>query len=253
MSTPTRLLQALIRNRMYLSFWEAQAQCRRRHPFLPTLKKVRMKECLRISYCCLLSRLDSKGYHIYSSVATSDGVGEDTLEPATLSSSANNDLLSDSLLDSTYTAPLSSEQASTSFNYNENGMNSVDTDSSDNCQMAPTTNAAGSIDSGHRGLIPTIGTTPKFTHKWPRPGMLKYLDSQSTSLHYTSIGIVASNSRGAAATSLEEGQGLGMSHIASWTTFKWLLLTSVMTVFTYGCAGLIMAIMTWFNGEQSFI
>lgn len=183
-------------------------------------------------------------------MATSDGVGEDTLEPVTLSSSANNDLLTDSLVDSTYTAP--SEQASTSFNYNENGMQSIDTDSSDNCQMTPMTASAGAIDSGHRGLIPTIGTTPKFTHKWPRPRILKYLDSQSTPLQYKSVGIASSNSRGAAATSLEEGQGLGMSHIASWTAFKWILLASVMTVFVYGCAGLIMAIMTWFNGKQSF-
>ena len=52
-----------------------------------------------------------------------------------------------------------------------------------------------------------------------------------------------------AAPFLEEGQGRGLNHIAKWTPFKWFLLFSVVAVFTYGCGGLIVSIMTWFNSQ----
>ncbi|KAF9568755.1 hypothetical protein CPC08DRAFT_624895 [Agrocybe pediades] len=51
-------------------------------------------------------------------------------------------------------------------------------------------------------------------------------------------------------TALEQGKGVGTSYLARWTIFKWCLLISVLTVFGYGCAGLISALMTWFNAWE---
>jgi hypothetical protein len=88
-----------------------------------------------------------------------------------------------------------------------------------------------SVDSGHRSLIPSIGTTTKFTHKWPKP--------QSLSAGGLGLGNV-----------LEDGEGLGMDRVERWTSFKWCLLISMTTVFAYGAAGLVCAIVTWFRGES---
>ncbi|KDR82567.1 hypothetical protein GALMADRAFT_56755 [Galerina marginata CBS 339.88] len=48
------------------------------------------------------------------------------------------------------------------------------------------------------------------------------------------------------APALEEGR-LSLSYLSRWTGFKWCLFFSVMSVFVCGCAGLISALMTWFN------
>ncbi|KAF9483401.1 hypothetical protein BDN70DRAFT_799886 [Pholiota conissans] len=106
-----------------------------------------------------------------------------------------------------------------------------------------------SIDTGRRGLIPSVGTTMKFTHKWPRPQTMKYVDYHHPAKNAKNVSfeIVTGRNDHGAAPSLEEGQGRGLNHIAKWTPFKWCLLFSVMAVFTYGCGGLIVSIMTWFN------
>ncbi|KAI0671170.1 hypothetical protein C8Q78DRAFT_973534 [Trametes maxima] len=47
---------------------------------------------------------------------------------------------------------------------------------------------------------------------------------------------------------LEEGEGLGLElRVDRWTLHKWCLVLSVCTVFVYGAAGLICAILTWFR------
>lgn len=158
-----------------------------------------------------------------------------------MSFSANKDIFSDSFMESC-TAPVSSNEAPASVN--DKYTHSTETDCSDGCQVpSAIPYLASSIDCGHRGLISAVGTTEKFTHKWPRPKMMKLLDPQPT-------GAASEKSHTTAATSLEEGQGLGINRIASWTIFKCLLLFSVLSVFAYGCAGLIMAIMTWFNSKS---
>ncbi|KAJ7258733.1 hypothetical protein B0H12DRAFT_1014784 [Mycena haematopus] len=90
---------------------------------------------------------------------------------------------------------------------------------------------SNAIDSGQRALIQSIGTTDKFTHKWPRP--------QSLRTYGMDVGTDSS---------LESSEdGLGIDTAESWTGFKWFLLFSVCTVFAYGAASLVCALMTWFH------
>lgn len=99
-----------------------------------------------------------------------------------------------------------------------------------------------SIDSGHRSLIPSIGTTDKFTHKWPTPQSLRHGKSGPER-----------KAKGGAALGqmMEDGQGLGLEKVDKWTSFKWCLLFSVISVFVYGGGGLVAAILTWFRGGHS--
>ncbi|KAF8817046.1 hypothetical protein BYT27DRAFT_6941228 [Phlegmacium glaucopus] len=128
-----------------------------------------------------------------------------------------------------------------------NVMRSISDESTSSSQSAGS--ATISIDAGHNGLIPAIGTTNKFTHKWPTPKSLSH-DSQLKQLKDArSIGLRPNQSP---ASALEDGQGLGSRHVARWTTFKWCLLLSAMTVFAYGATGLICALMTWFKSQLIF-
>ena len=113
-----------------------------------------------------------------------------------------------------------------------------------------TARTTNSVDSGHHALIPSIGTTEKFTHKWPKPHSLKYLDSRTNSTSSNGSSVLLDQ---AASLALEEGQGLGVGSVMRWTTFKWCLVLSVSTVFVYGAAGLACAIMTWFRSECRFL
>jgi hypothetical protein len=97
------------------------------------------------------------------------------------------------------------------------------------------------IDSGHRSLISSIGTTDKFTHKWPTPRSLRH--GKSASEKRATGGV-------ALGQILEDGQGLGMEKVDKWTSFKWCLLISVTSVFIYGGGGMAAAILTWFRGEH---
>ncbi|KAI0365335.1 hypothetical protein BV20DRAFT_954425 [Pilatotrama ljubarskyi] len=50
---------------------------------------------------------------------------------------------------------------------------------------------------------------------------------------------------------LEDGEGLGLElRVGRWTLHKWCLVLSVSTVFVYGAAGLICAILTWFRAWE---
>lgn len=128
-------------------------------------------------------------------------------------------------------------------------LNALRNQSEGSAKTRITARTTNSVDSGHHALIPSIGTTDKFTHKWPKPQSLKYLDSRtnSTSSNGSSVHLDL-----AASLALEEGQGLGVGSVMRWTTFKWCLVLSVSTVFVYGAAGLACAIMTWFRSELSF-
>ena len=123
------------------------------------------------------------------------------------------------------------------------GMRSVADESTSSSQSAGC--ATPVIDTGHSGLIPSIGTTNKFTNKWPTLKSLSY-ESQPKILRSTGLRPNLSPT-----SVLEDGQGLGSSHAAHWTAFKCCLLLSVATVFAYGTAGLICALMTWFKGQST--
>ncbi|KAJ7644634.1 tetraspanin Tsp2 family [Roridomyces roridus] len=90
--------------------------------------------------------------------------------------------------------------------------------------------SAVSIDSGHYALIKEIGTTDRFTHKWPRPQSMRTYTADE-----------------AREGLLEDGRGPAKDVVEPWTTFKWCLLLSVSTVFVYGSAALVCALMTWFR------
>ncbi|KAG5644548.1 hypothetical protein DXG03_008203 [Asterophora parasitica] len=107
---------------------------------------------------------------------------------------------------------------------------------------ASSTSSTLSVDSGHKSLIPSIGTTSKFTHKWPPPAPMRKVDLHSGGLN-EAMGLELSQ---AIVTAMEEGQGMG-EDVQTWTTFKWCLLLSVSSVFAYGAIGLVCAIMTWFR------
>jgi len=51
---------------------------------------------------------------------------------------------------------------------------------------------------------------------------------------------------------LEQGRGPHLPYVWKWTPSKIWLLFSVMTVFTYGAALLLWALMTWFDGNYFF-
>lgn len=107
------------------------------------------------------------------------------------------------------------------------------------------TSGSDSVDSGHDALIPAIGTTTKFTHKWPRPRSLRYLGGRGDNV-YKALNPYQCRS---VATALEDGQGLRIGAVQRWSLFKWSLFFSVLTVFAYGATGLVCAIMTWFRSK----
>ncbi|KAJ7776777.1 hypothetical protein DFH07DRAFT_951393 [Mycena maculata] len=91
-----------------------------------------------------------------------------------------------------------------------------------------------SIDSGRHGLIKAIGTTDRFTHKWPRPQSLRTYSTDDPKA-------------GESPVLLEDGHGVVVDAREPWTAFKWCLLFSVCTVLAYGAAALVCALMTWFR------
>ncbi|KAJ7726517.1 tetraspanin Tsp2 family [Mycena metata] len=106
---------------------------------------------------------------------------------------------------------------------------------SEGSSAASAYSSSNSIDSGHHALIKSIGTTDRFTHKWPRPRSLR-LYSEEDLADAASIIL------------LEDGRGPGLGMDSEpWTGFKWCLLLSVCTVFIYGAAALVCALMTWFR------
>jgi len=114
----------------------------------------------------------------------------------------------------------------------------VESDSGGEPRPSDTTYTRIFVDSDHGRPVQTLRITDKFTNKWPAPKNFK-----DPELQYKE-----GKPGTAVAPALEEGQGLGLI-IAKWTIFKWCLLLSVMTVFAGGCAGLLVATMTWFNSK----
>ncbi|KAI0754466.1 hypothetical protein C8Q80DRAFT_1094302 [Daedaleopsis nitida] len=50
------------------------------------------------------------------------------------------------------------------------------------------------------------------------------------------------------ASVLEDGHGLGIERVGTWTLHKWCLVLSVCTVLVYAGAGLVCSLLTWFRG-----
>jgi hypothetical protein len=120
---------------------------------------------------------------------------------------------------------------------------SVRSESGESCRSGWSSCTTDSVDSGHDALIMSVGTTDKFTHKWPKPRAMRGLGVDGHDGRKSGL---------AAGVVLEEGRGLRISSVQRWTTFKLCLLCSVCTVFGYGLAGLACAILTWFRGRSIF-
>ncbi|TDL19743.1 hypothetical protein BD410DRAFT_830183 [Rickenella mellea] len=103
-----------------------------------------------------------------------------------------------------------------------------------------------SVDSGRSSLLTLVGTTDKFTHKWPKPkGMRR------TTRGRRKVSVNPNNHNDSLYANLEGGAGpgigLGFEAVGHWTTFKWLLVISVSSVFVYGTAALVFALLTWYQ------
>ena len=126
-----------------------------------------------------------------------------------------------------------------------NVLQSISDESTSSSQSAGSVILA--IDTGHNGLIPTKGTMNKFTHKWPTPKNVNY---ESPLKNLKDIRLTTGRHLNEPpASALEDGQGLGSSHTARWTSFKWCVLLSATTVLAYGATGLICALMTWSKSQ----
>ncbi len=81
-------------------------------------------------------------------------------------------------------------------------------------------------------LVSKFSTSDKFTQKFPRPRAMR--------------GLSVSDVR--APSILEEGEDIVIERVDRWTLHKWSLVASVCTVFVYGTAGLVCAVLTFFRG-----
>jgi hypothetical protein len=87
-------------------------------------------------------------------------------------------------------------------------------------------------------LLPSISTTSKLTRKWPAPQTVKR--RMRSRQPQDALGLAA----------LELAEGLGVDRPERWTKHKWCLFFSVCTMYAYGGAGLVCAILTWFRGKS---
>jgi hypothetical protein len=92
---------------------------------------------------------------------------------------------------------------------------------------------SGSAYEACRLLGPPTAISDKFTQRWPTPLQVRR------------------RKKGVSGLELELGVGIDMPGL--WTKSKWCLLLSVSSVFVYGGAGLVYAILTWFRGESQSI
>lgn len=91
-------------------------------------------------------------------------------------------------------------------------------------------------------LLPSFSTSSKLTQKFPISKSVRKLPNINLGTKGGSQGGPAF-----AATLLGEGEGLGIDRVDRWTAHKWCLFVSVCTLFVYGMAGLICAVLTWFK------
>jgi hypothetical protein len=87
-----------------------------------------------------------------------------------------------------------------------------------------------------------LSTSSKFTQKWPKPLSIRNSEDRKN-LRLRGLRQVTAV--------LEDGRGLGITRMEGWNLAKSSLLMSVTTVFAYGGAALLCAILTWFRSESS--
>lgn len=99
-----------------------------------------------------------------------------------------------------------------------------------------------SVDSGKTHLLSGVCTTEKFTHKWPMPRALSRMNSGYSRIDvaepYESVESLAT--------------GFGFEYAGSWTTHKWFLFFSVLSVFIYSIIALVYSVLTWYQSKFPF-
>ncbi len=104
---------------------------------------------------------------------------------------------------------------------------------SDTKRLQSLRSANSSVDSGHSNLIPNVGTTNRFTNRWPIPR------------------IARKKTNGTGFNSFDDGTGLGMDNVRQWPGKKWSLLLSVLSVLSYGIVAMMYGLATWFRSGFS--
>jgi hypothetical protein len=80
-------------------------------------------------------------------------------------------------------------------------------------------------------MLPSFNATSKLSYKWPAPLLVRRQGTDVSGLGG------------------DGGLPVGTRTPERWTTHKWCLLLSVCTLYGYGGAGLVCAILTWFRGK----
>lgn len=102
--------------------------------------------------------------------------------------------------------------------------------------------ASSSRSQRAAALSASLGTVDKLTLKFPISRSVKKLSS---------VGRGVDRGGGFLAMPVEKN-GLGMGRVDRWTVYKWCLFFSICSIFVYGTAGLVCALLTWFKSESSF-
>ncbi|KAF4576977.1 hypothetical protein EYR36_004961 [Pleurotus pulmonarius] len=92
-------------------------------------------------------------------------------------------------------------------------------------------------------LFRDIGTTSKFTNKWPRP---KSVNTSTIDLHSSLFSFELGKENDLPST-LKQANGLGIETLGRWNKFKWALILSVLLLLSYSCILATAAISTWFR------
>ena len=101
-------------------------------------------------------------------------------------------------------------------------------------------------DTRRQKLVNSLSTSSKFTQKWPKPLSMRSVE-QRTSVRKRDRGLTQLTAE------LKDSSGLGMDRIERWNLAKWSLLVSLITVFSYGSAALLCAILTWFRSGSFLV
>ncbi|KDQ26013.1 hypothetical protein PLEOSDRAFT_1045027 [Pleurotus ostreatus PC15] len=101
------------------------------------------------------------------------------------------------------------------------------------------TSASGEGNS----LIRDIGTTSKFTNKWPCP---KSVSTSTIDLHPKLFSFELTKEKDLPST-LKQANGLGIETLGRWNKFKWALILSVLLLLSYSCVLATASISTWFR------
>lgn len=112
-----------------------------------------------------------------------------------------------------------------------------------------TSNAESLAESPTTSML-RIPTTDKFTNKWPRPQSTRRAPTRTNTSRrkYQKLSVSADEFTEHCGDLSEVG--LGFEGADRWTTPKWCLIISVVSVFAYAAAALVYSILTWYQSKS---